>query len=88
MTGSPAKFAGEIISGSSDYVDYNQNNGGQDFFGNSVSNSSSPHIGAYNGNELLGEVIEVPIPYQYTLILLLVIFSSIYKISNKNSPLA
>ena len=31
MTGSPAKFAGEIISGSSDYVDYNQNNGGQDF---------------------------------------------------------
>ena len=56
MTGSPAKFTGEIISGSSDYVDYNQNNGGQDFFGNSVSNSSSPHVGAYNSNELLGEV--------------------------------
>ena len=85
MTGSLAKFAGEIISGSSDYNTYNQNNGGKDFFGNTVSDSVSPHIGAYNGNELLGEVVEVPIPYQYTLLLLLIVFYSVHKIAKNHS---
>ena len=39
LTGSPALSAGALISG----------NGGTDFFGNSVSASTAPNIGAYNG---------------------------------------
>jgi hypothetical protein len=39
-TGSPAIGAGAIVS----------NNGGKDYFGNSVSSSTAPNIGAYNGN--------------------------------------
>lgn len=38
-SGSPALGAGALISG----------NGGTDFFGNAVSSSSAPNVGAYNG---------------------------------------
>jgi hypothetical protein len=37
---SPAIGAGEVISG----------NGGEDFFGNAVSSTADPDIGAYNGS--------------------------------------
>ena len=33
-----------------DVKNYIQNNGGRDYFGNSVSSNSKPNIGAYNGN--------------------------------------
>jgi hypothetical protein len=39
-----------LINGSSDTSDFIQNNGGRDYFGNSVSNSEKPNIGAYNGS--------------------------------------
>ena len=41
---------GILINGSSDIKNYIQNNGGRDYFGNSVSSDSKPNIGAYNGN--------------------------------------
>ena len=47
---SPALGTGYIINGSSDSKNYIQNNGGRDYFGNAVSSSSKPNIGAYNGN--------------------------------------
>jgi hypothetical protein len=40
QTGSPAIDAGTLVSG----------NGGSDFFGNSVSSTAAPNIGAYNGS--------------------------------------
>ena len=51
LRGSSAISAGAIIAGSFDDSDYRYNNGGLDFFGNMVSESLPPHIGAYNGNE-------------------------------------
>ncbi|WP_405976364.1 LamG domain-containing protein [Streptomyces sp. NBC_00988] len=39
-TGSPALGAGVLVSG----------NGGQDYFGNTVSSTAAPNIGAYNGS--------------------------------------
>ena len=47
---SPAIGSGYIINGSDDVKNYIQNNGGRDYFGNSVSSDSKPNIGAYNGN--------------------------------------
>ena len=47
---SPALGTGFIINGSDDVKNYIQNNGGRDYFGNSVSSNSKPNIGAYNGN--------------------------------------
>ena len=39
---------GKLINGSLDTTNYLLNNGGKDFFGNSVSNFTPPSIGAYN----------------------------------------
>ena len=41
--------AGILISGSSDPTNYLNNNGGQDYFGNPVSFSDNPNLGAFNG---------------------------------------
>ena len=46
---SPAINAGRLINGSQNTLDYLFNNGGQDYFGNPVSSSNPPSIGAYNG---------------------------------------
>ena len=56
LSGSPAKHAGKIIQGSADAFAYVYNNGGRDYFGNEVSDSLPPHIGAYNANELLSAI--------------------------------
>tara|TARA_B110001450_G_scaffold17977_1_gene16490 strand:- start:258 stop:1946 length:1689 start_codon:yes stop_codon:yes gene_type:complete len=45
---------GKLISGSNDSTNYLNNNGGKDYFGNLVSNSLLPNIGAYNGESLSG----------------------------------
>ena len=45
---------GKLISGSNDSTNYLNNNGGKDYFGNLVSNSLLPNIGAYNGENLSG----------------------------------
>ena len=42
---------GKLISGSNDSTNYLNNNGGKDYFGNIVSNSTPPNIGAFNGEE-------------------------------------
>ena len=49
-SGSPAFNSGFIISGSTDVKNYIQNNGGRDYFGNTVSSDTKPNVGAYNGN--------------------------------------
>ena len=49
-SGSPAFNSGFIINGSTDVKDYIQNNGGRDYFGNTVTSDTKPNIGAYNGN--------------------------------------
>ncbi|NQU54556.1 MAG: right-handed parallel beta-helix repeat-containing protein [Bacteroidetes bacterium] len=51
QSGSPALGAGKLIynSGVSYTFDYYDNHGGLDFYRNSVSNTSPPNIGAYNG---------------------------------------
>ena len=41
---------GILITGSNDVKNFINNNGGRDYFGNSVSNSEKPNIGAYNGS--------------------------------------
>ncbi|MDG1690224.1 MAG: T9SS type A sorting domain-containing protein, partial [Flavobacteriales bacterium] len=41
--------SGKLISGSNDLTNYLNNNGGKDYFGNLVSNTSPPNIGAFNG---------------------------------------
>ncbi|MBT4708698.1 MAG: hypothetical protein HOB81_00375, partial [Flavobacteriaceae bacterium] len=41
---------GILINGSSSTSNFIENNGGRDYFGNSVSNSEKPNIGAYNGS--------------------------------------
>lgn len=46
---SPAIGAGRLIHGSTDTLDYLLNNGGQDYFGNPVSDLLPPNIGAFNG---------------------------------------
>ncbi len=64
LSGSSAISAGALIAGSLDNSDYRYNNGGLDFFGNMVSESLPPHIGAYNGNEFSGvdsDAVEAPI---------------------------
>ena len=43
---------GKLISGSNDSTNYLNNNGGKDYFGNLVSNSLLPNIGAYSGESL------------------------------------
>ena len=50
QTDSPAIGKGILINGSTNSKNFIQNNGGRDYFGNSVSNSEKPNIGAYNGN--------------------------------------
>jgi hypothetical protein len=45
---------GKLISGSNDSTNYLNNNGGKDYFGNLVSNSLLPYIGAYNGESPSG----------------------------------
>ncbi len=47
---SPAIGKGILINGSSDNRDFIKNNGGKDYFGNPVSNTEKPNIGAYNGS--------------------------------------
>ena len=47
---SPAIGKGILINGSTNASNFIQNNGGKDYFGNSVSNSEKPNIGAYNGS--------------------------------------
>jgi len=47
---SPAIGKGFLINGSSDAKNFILNNGGRDYYGNSVSNSEKPNIGAYNGS--------------------------------------
>ena len=44
---------GKLISGSSDPLNYLNNNGGQDYFGNPLSQSDLPNIGAYNGDVII-----------------------------------
>jgi len=39
---------GILINGSSDSTNFVQNNGGRDYFGNTVSDSHNPNIGAFN----------------------------------------
>ena len=43
---SPALKTGILISGSSNPKNFIENNGGKDYFGNNVSNSEKPNIGA------------------------------------------
>ncbi len=77
LSGSNAKYAGAIINTSINPFDYSNNNGGLDYFGNAVSDSTAPHVGAYNANELLASYVgveEVEIP---TLTLLLSFILSI-----------
>ena len=45
---SPVIGMGKLISGSSDPLNFLQNNGGMDYFGNLVSSTVSPNIGASN----------------------------------------
>ena len=48
---SPAIGNGFLINGSNDTINYLKNNGGLDYFGNSVSHNLPSNIGAYNGEE-------------------------------------
>lgn len=50
QAGSPAIGKGILINGSSETNNFIQNNGGRDYFGNAVSNTEKPNIGAYNGS--------------------------------------
>ena len=49
QSASPAIGVGRLINGSADTLDYLFNNGGQDYFGNPVSDLLPPNIGAFNG---------------------------------------
>ena len=49
---SQAANAGKLINGSTDSTDYLNNNGGRDYFGNSVSANHPSTIGAYNASSL------------------------------------
>ena len=48
---SPAVENGFLINGSNDTLNYLKNNGGLDYFGNSVSHNHPSNIGAFNGEE-------------------------------------
>ena len=48
---SPAVENGFLINGSNDTLNYLKNNGGLDYFGNSVSHNYPSNIGAFNGEE-------------------------------------
>ena len=89
LTGSNAKYAGAIINTSINPFDYSNNNGGLDYFGNAVSDSTAPHIGAYNANELLASYVgvdEVEIPTLTILlsIILSIIMMAIFLINKKD----
>ena len=45
---SPIIGMGKLISGSTDTLNFMQNNGGMDYFGNFVSSTDPPNIGASN----------------------------------------
>lgn len=62
QTGSPAIGAGKSVS----------NNGGRDYFGNSVSSGAAPNIGAYNGSGV-GNTVTFPNPNNW------------YRLENKQS---
>lgn len=49
LENSPAIQTGKLINGSSNPLNYSENNGGRDYFNNTVSSTVSPNIGAYNG---------------------------------------
>ena len=49
---SPAYGNGFLVNGSNDTTDYLHHNGGLDYFGNPVSHSIAPNIGAFNGTAL------------------------------------
>jgi hypothetical protein len=53
LHGSPAISTGILINGSTDELNYLHHNGGSDFFGNSVSHTRNPNIGAYNGSGII-----------------------------------
>ncbi|QNM84316.1 T9SS type A sorting domain-containing protein [Polaribacter pectinis] len=53
-SGSTSIGAGKLINGSTNFWNFLQNNGGLDYFGNLVSSTSVPNIGAYNGAPVLG----------------------------------
>jgi hypothetical protein len=89
LSGSNAKYAGAIINTSINPLGYSNNNGGLDYFGNVVSDSIAPHIGAYNANELLASydgVDEVEIPALTILlsIILSIIMMAIFVINKKD----
>ena len=54
MTGSSSINSGYLINGSTDFWNFLKNNGGEDYFGNTVSSTTAPNIGAYNGSPVLG----------------------------------
>ena len=49
---SPAVGSGFLINGSNDTTNYLENNGGLDYFGNSVSHDFPSNIGAFNGTSV------------------------------------
>ena len=49
---SPAVGSGFLINGSNDTTNYLKNNGGLDYFGNSVSHDFPSNIGAFNGTSI------------------------------------
>lgn len=53
LDGSPSFETGYLINGSTDFWNFLQNNGGVDYFGNPVSNTTAPSRGAFNGTPLL-----------------------------------
>jgi hypothetical protein len=55
QTNSPAIRSGRLINGSTDPTNYLNNNGGKDYFGNSISNFDPPSIGAFN-EQLLNNI--------------------------------
>ena len=55
QTNSPAIGSGRLINGSTDTTNYLNNNGGKDYFGNSISNFDPPSIGAFN-EELMNSI--------------------------------
>ena len=44
---------GKLINGSNETIDYLHNIGGQDYFGNPLSQSEPPSIGAFNGHAMI-----------------------------------
>ena len=48
---------GILINGSSDVTNYSQNNGGRDYFGNTVLDNANPIIGAFNYDNIAQQQI-------------------------------